>query len=100
MSPGPDSPEEDNEFYENFDPLTTDTPVATSKPTHNEKVQRGLGTAIVIAALLGYLLVVTFYLLDLTDPSDGIKDLATHSMSGLQTLAAAVVGFYFGSQKD
>lgn len=99
MSGSTNEPINEDEFVENLEPLTTDTPVATSKPSHNQKVQSKLGLAIVVAALVGYLVVIAFYLLDLTEPSGDMKDLAIFSLSGLQTLAAAVVGFYFGFKK-
>lgn len=95
-----EDPDASNEFFEDLDPLTTDSPVAVSTPTHEQKVQRWLGTSIVISALLGYLVVIAFYLLDMTEPSASMESLSTYAISGLQTLAAAVVGFYFGSKNN
>lgn len=89
---------EQGEFFENEEPLETEYKETT--PTHDQQVQKYLGKVITAAALAGFLIIIIAYIFLPADSSDKLKDLATYSASGLQTLAATVVGFYFGSQKN
>lgn len=92
---------EQGEFFENEKPL--DTKYKETNPTHEQLVQKYLGIVIIVAALAGFLIIILAYIISIffsAEFSDRLKDLATYSASGLLTLAATVVGFYFGSQKN
>lgn len=95
MTPGNTDPFMSNE------PMTPGTTDPKKKiPSMRERAQRGLGWVIVLATMVSYLLVLIFYLWDLTDTSDGLERLVTSVFAGLQTLVAAVIGFYFGSREQ
>lgn len=80
-------------------PSDPSQPLVQKFPTPHEKAQQGIGRLIVGTAMVAYLLVLLFHLLDLTDTSDGLGGTVTYIVSGLQTLTAAVIGFYFGTRE-
>lgn len=74
--------------------------VVDVKPTHNQKVQKQLANGIIFCVLAVYLSLVGFYLFDFHNSGDRLADSFNFALSGLQTLAAAVVGFYYGSRQS
>lgn len=70
----------------------------TEVPSH-EKTQGFLGKTILIATLIAYSLVIIGYVFDPWGAASRLSDGFNFAISGIQTLAAAVVGFYFGSKK-
>jgi hypothetical protein len=80
-------------------PSDPSQPLVQKLPTPHEKAQQGIGKLIVGTAMVAYLLVLLFHLLDLTNTSDGLGTTVTYIVSGLQTLTAAVIGFYFGTRE-
>lgn len=92
MAPGTDP-------FTSYEPMTPGKDPRKKLPSMRERAQRGLGWVIVGTAMLSYLLVVIFYLWDLTETSNQLEKLVTSVFAGLQTLVAAVIGFYFGSQE-
>lgn len=74
--------------------------VQAEEPTHDQKVQKQLAKWIILCILIVYLLLVSFYLFDFKNSGDRLADSFTFALSGLQTLAAAVVGFYYGSRQS
>lgn len=91
-----------------LDEFTSDEPMPPGKkpaaekkfPSMRERAQRGLGWVIVGTAMVSYLLVVLFYLFDWTDTSDKLDQVVTSVFAGMQTLVAAVIGFYFGTREQ
>lgn len=97
------STEINNEFDESEQipaPLSEEEVVTAKPPSSREKTRNFLANMIVLAILGLYLFTLIFFLFDLTDPSESLNPIITGIFGSLQTLIAAVVGFYFGSSRD
>ncbi|WP_133159057.1 hypothetical protein [Arthrobacter glacialis] len=86
------------ELSENESPLpgSFSVPTAIVPPTHRERTQKLLAMIIVCVLLALYVAVVARFLCTEMDTDRLIAVVA--ALSGLQALAAAAVGFYYGSQ--
>lgn len=86
------------ELSENESPQPGSFSVQTAivPPTHRERTQKLLAMIIVCVLLALYLAVVVRFLWTDMDTDRLIAVVA--ALSGLQALAAAAVGFYYGSQ--
>lgn len=66
-------------------------------PSMREKAQHGLGWTIVLVAMAAYALIIGAFIFG-GRPSDFTEPM-NYVLPSLQTLVAAVVGFYFGSRE-
>jgi hypothetical protein len=64
--------------------------------THDQVTRRTLALIILIALGLSYLAIIAFFLLGFIDSNELTAAIA--ASSGIQALAAAAVGFYYGSR--
>lgn len=84
------------EFSSN-EPMTPGAEPAKKRPSMREKAQHGLGWTIVGTAMAAYALIIGVFLFG-GRPSE-LSELMNYVLPSLQTLVAAVVGFYFGSKE-
>lgn len=92
-----------NEFDESDQipaPLPQKGVVTAKSPSLHEKTRNFLAHTIVVTILVLYFVTLLFFLLDLTESSESLSPVITGIFASLQTLLAAVAGFYFGSSKD
>lgn len=83
------------ELVENEIPATGAYEVRTQVPTHDEKTRSHLAKIIIWALVGSYALGIPAFILGFIDAEKYTALVA--SFSGLQALAAAAVGFYYGS---
>lgn len=74
--------------------------VVKDAPSPYEKTRNWLAYILIGSVLVFYLFALTVFFLDLTDTAQEMSTIITGVFGSLQTLIAAVVGFYFGSSKD
>lgn len=99
-------PEIDEDYFTEEATPETEDPFVVKNKEHPDKVRRALALPILWFLLVTYALTIGAFLVSRFIPHDpplfGSQDLtaAVAGISGLQGLAAAVVGFYFGVKQE
>lgn len=88
----------DGNLIENITPETGIFEVVTTKPTHDQKTRRFIALIIIWALVGSHALGFMAYVFGLLDTEK--FTIFVTGFSGLQALAAAAVGFYYGSNND